>query len=180
MFYAGFYCIRKSSLKIGFISLLLLISDSASQTLKLKVDLTCWNQRCQWTVDISMLWNVVCIMRGRHQKNECRRDAPCWASRWKDCSLSWLTYFVDWISLSNISFSLLSLFSDCWVSLWNAGHWCWLKIQYKLEMESASRIKITVNGTEYTVLNPDPKIHLNEWLRNHLHLTGKFRLYLQG
>lgn len=47
-------------------------------------------------------------------------------------------------------------------------------------MESASRIKITVNGTEYTVLNPDPKIHLNEWLRNHLHLTGTKALCHEG
>ena len=34
-------------------------------------------------------------------------------------------------------------------------------------------IVLTVNGNAYRVLDPDPKMSLNEWLRNHLHLKGK-------
>ncbi len=33
-------------------------------------------------------------------------------------------------------------------------------------------IQLTVNGRKYTVIRPDPKMVLNEWLRDQLHLKG--------
>ena len=33
-------------------------------------------------------------------------------------------------------------------------------------------ISFTVNGTQYTVANPDPTMSLNEWIRNQPGLQG--------
>ena len=41
------------------------------------------------------------------------------------------------------------------------------------QVAEVSEISLTVNGVDYKVLNEDPKLTLNEWLRDHLHLTGK-------
>ena len=36
-----------------------------------------------------------------------------------------------------------------------------------------SEITFTVNGTQYTVTNPDPGMSLNEWLRDQPGLQGR-------
>ncbi len=47
-------------------------------------------------------------------------------------------------------------------------------------MDGIRSIRLTVNGKKYVVINPDPKMVLNEWLRNELHLKGLYCLILKG
>lgn len=37
-------------------------------------------------------------------------------------------------------------------------------------------ISFTVNGTQYKVINPDPTMSLNEWIRDQPGLQGTFRI----
>ncbi len=46
-------------------------------------------------------------------------------------------------------------------------------VKLTVAYDNVRTIHLTVNGIGYTVSNADPKMLLNDWLRNHLHLKGK-------
>ncbi len=46
------------------------------------------------------------------------------------------------------------------------------RVQLADKTDYVNSIQLTVNGRKYTVIRPDPKMVLNEWLRDQLHLKG--------